>query len=37
MGADAVIVGSATVEACLAGPEALASFLRSLREALDAR
>jgi tryptophan synthase alpha chain len=36
MGADAVIVGSATVEACLAGPEALASFLRSLREALDA-
>jgi tryptophan synthase alpha chain len=36
MGAAAVIVGSATVEACLAGPRALRYFLRSLREALDA-
>jgi tryptophan synthase alpha chain len=36
MGADAVIVGSATVEAGLAGPEALRAFLRTLREALDA-
>jgi len=37
MGADAIIVGSATVEACLAGAGELRAFLRSLREALDGR
>jgi tryptophan synthase alpha chain len=36
MGADGVVVGSATVEAGLRGREALADFLRSFREALDA-
>ncbi len=35
MGADAVILGSAVVEASLRGPRRLRSFLRSLREALD--
>ena len=36
MGADGVVVGSATVEAAMRGERALGSFLRSLREALDA-
>lgn len=36
MGADGVVVGSATVEAAMRGEHALRSFLRSLREALDA-
>jgi tryptophan synthase alpha subunit len=36
MGADGVVVGSATVEAAMRGERALRSFLRSLREALDA-
>jgi tryptophan synthase alpha chain len=35
MGADGVVVGSATVEAAMRGEQALRSFLRSLREALD--
>ena len=35
MGADGVVVGSATVEAAMRGERALRSFLRSLREALD--
>lgn len=35
MGADAVIVGSAVVEASLGGPAALRTLLRSLRRALD--
>lgn len=35
MGADGVVVGTATVEAALRGEHALRSFLRSLREALD--
>jgi len=35
MGADGVVVGSATVEAAMRGERALESFLRSLREALD--
>jgi tryptophan synthase alpha chain len=34
-GADAVVVGSAMVEAALAGPDRLRSLVRSLREALD--
>jgi tryptophan synthase alpha chain len=36
MGADGVVVGSATVEAGLQGRAALVEFLRSFREALDA-
>ncbi|MHB8620541.1 MAG: tryptophan synthase subunit alpha [Chloroflexota bacterium] len=36
LGADGVIVGSATVEAALRGPATLRSFLVSLREGLDA-
>lgn len=35
MGADAVIVGSAVVEAALRGPATLRALLRSLRDALD--
>jgi tryptophan synthase alpha chain len=35
MGADGVVVGSATVEAALRGERALRSFLHSLRETLD--
>jgi tryptophan synthase alpha chain len=37
MGAQGVIVGSATVEAGLEGERALATFIRSMREALDGR
>jgi tryptophan synthase alpha chain len=36
LGADAVVVGSAAVEAALAGESRLRAFLRSMREALDA-
>jgi tryptophan synthase alpha chain len=35
MGADGVVVGSATVEAAMRGERALRSFLHSLREAVD--
>jgi tryptophan synthase alpha chain len=35
MGADGVVIGSATVEAAMRGERALRSFLGSLREALD--
>jgi tryptophan synthase alpha chain len=35
MGADGVVVGSATVEAAMRGGQALRSFLHSLRDALD--
>lgn len=37
MGAQGVVVGSATVEAALEGERALATFIRSMREALDGR
>jgi tryptophan synthase alpha chain len=37
MGADGVIIGSLTVEALLEGRDALATLLRSMREALDGR